>query len=530
MKTLGPYTKSQLAEAMLYIEGRPFRLDDYPFFRKVYDLGNVPDLLMKTARQVGKSTFSAGGIVVNSASKPFFKTLYVAPSQKQTFQFSNLRLAKILRNSPYIKQHYISGDKTQNVLSMELANESEINLSYALDDADRIRGISSDMNFLDEVQDIELEAVGPVVRECMSASKYRFTVYTGTPKSMENAIESLWQRSTQAEWVIKCPGCGRHQAIVGYRSIGKKGPVCVKCDHALPVREGFWYEFQPGKRIRGFHVPRPIVPTESENARFWEDIIDKMENYDTPRFNNEVLGISDAKGGRMVSLEELESLCQDYAIQVPPQSEIMDGVRVVCGGVDWTGAGSDYVSRTVAWVFGWTDDFKLKTLYYEILRGANPMEDVRRVADIFDSCRCQLVVGDAGMGAHANAALAEMLGEHRVWQAQYGSYKTHTFRWNGKDRYLIDRTAAIDSIMIKYKYGQVIYPRLSIMGEPIQEVLNEYEEATEEGTKSGGVRVWRHAPAAPDDCLHAQVFADLAIQIAIGRITPYQVPSDAPID
>lgn len=655
--------RSDLAERVLYLDGRPFSLKDYPFFRGVYDC-NSPDLLLKTSRQVSKCLYSlsflslprgkkriadikvgdkvlsldaelknfipanvswvseplerdtvefktqrgfvvtaglehpflcwnqihnstawypahnihagmdvairtrtgilswdtvverrprrvqtcyditvdspshafvADGFVthnsttcgnlmiIDSISVPHFKTLYIAPTKEQTSTFSNTRLLKVLQYSPEVRNVYIDPGSTNNVLLTILRNGSEMILSYALDDPDRVRGKTADREFIDEVQDIAYDAVIPVVKECMANSNYGWTIYAGTPKSMENTIEYLWQKSSQSEWVMKCTGCGQHQVVVSKKSVGLKGAICVKCGKLLPVRNGFWYDFNKNARMKGFHISQPIMPLNNEVPARWQRILDKMETYSESKFNNEVLGISDAIGARMLSLEELEAMCADYYVELPIPGPLMADVRAVVGGVDWSGQGSEFTSRTVAWVFGLTNDYRLKTLYYRIFKGENPVQDVAEVADVFAQCGCQAIVGDAGGNPLANTMLRDRLGQHRMFQAQYSGNATgKLLRWNRKDRYIIDRSGAIDSFMLRLKRKEVIFPMLNQMTTPIQDILNEYEEVTQPDSARGGRRVWRHAASAPDDCLHAMVFAWLASKILQGELEMYE--------
>ena len=277
---------------------------------------------------------------------------------------------------------------------------------------------------------------------------------------------------------------------------------------------GQWYDFSKDYRVKGFHVSQPMLPVNSEEMDYWSRIIDKMETYSETKFKNEVLGVSDAIGTRFISQEELLAMCESYMITEPPlKPAVTEGCQFVAGGVDWSGGGAGYVSRTVVWVFGYTKDKKNKTLYFKIFPGNNPIADVEAVAKIFVACRCDIVVGDAGEGAVANSHLTRELGPHRMFQVQYGAF-AKLLRWNKKDRYLVDRTAAIDSYMLQLKHQGIIFPNARQMATPIQDILNEYEESTMSG--AGGVtrKVWRHAAMAPDDCLHAQVFAWLAMKLA----------------
>ena len=396
-------------------------------------------------------------------------------------------------------------------------------LSYACDDPDRVRGNTADRDLLDEVQDINYEAVIPVVKECMAASKYAYMAYCGTPKSMENTIEYLWQMSSKTEWIIKCEGCGKWQFIASHKSIGKKGVVCLNCDKYLNVRSGDWYDFNEDFRVKGFHISQPMLPLNNEEPERWSRIIDKMETYSETKFKNEVLGVSDAIGTRFISQEELLNMCEQYVVTEPPLKPGMTAdCQFIAGGVDWSGGGAGYVSRTVVWVFGYTKEKKYKTIYFKIFPGNNPIADVEEVAKIFEKCRCDIVVGDAGEGAVANSHLSRELGAHRMFQVQYGAFNK-LLRWNKKDRYLVDRTAAIDSYMLLLKHQGIVFPTARQMAVPIQDILNEYEESTMSGV--GGVtrKVWRHAAMAPDDCLHAQVFAWLAMKLARQDLELYDV-------
>lgn len=511
---IGKYSRSHLAERLLHLDGAPFSLKDYPFYYAVYNT-DARETLLKTGRQVAKSTYCSNLMIIDSIRIPHFKTLYVTPTKEQTSKFSNTRLTKTIHYSPHIRKNYIDTSLPNNVLLQVLKNGSLMVLSYAMDDPDRVRGNTADRDLIDEVQDVHYEAVIPVVKECMAASKYAYMAYCGTPKSMENTIEYLWQHSSKTEWIIKCEGCGSHQFIDSARSIGKHGVICIKCGHSLNVRDGFWYDFVKDARVKGFHVSQPMLPVNNESQERWDRILDKLETYSESKFKNEVLGVSDAIGTRFISQEEIMAMCHDYYIpESPPISpDLLEDCRFITGGVDWSGGGSEYVSRTVCWVFGYTNDSRYRTLYFKIFPSDNPIANVEEVARIFNACRCDIVVGDAGEGAVANSHLMRALGAHRVFQVQYGSF-FKLMRWNKKDRYLIDRTAAIDSYMLVLKHQGAIFPNAPQMATPIQDMLAEYEESTMTGHGGVSRKVWRHAPSAPDDCLHAQVFAWLAMKIA----------------
>ena len=511
-------TRSALAEKLLYIDGKPVSFSDYPYQRAIYDVA-APRLLIMSGRQVGKSSVAANFMVSECLSRPFFKTLYVTPIQSQASKFSVTRLSKIIQHSPLVRKYFMG--QTDNIFTKVLANGSEILLAYAKDDPDRVRGISSDRIFLDEVQDMSLPVILPVIKETSANSLFAYETFAGTPKSLENGIEWLWSKSTQAEWLVPCSGCKKYNICSTTKVIGKKGPICIKCGKRLNVREGFWHEMSPlekgehpRKKIKGFRIPQLILPLNSENLDRWERILEKYESYGETEFKNEVLGVSDSIGTRLITKEELVALCQDYTVNYPPKPQDLKYQHIV-GGVDWSGGGELGASRTVVWVWGIKPNGVLRTLYFKIFPGRNQIDDVNETADIFNSYRCQLVCGDAGVGAVANSVLKKKLGAHRVYQVQYSSVSKQV-KFNGVDKWLIDKTTFIDNFMLLLKRKGVEFPSYSQMAQPIEDILNEYEEVTKTGQ-----RVWRHSPELPDDSLHAMVFGYIASKIVRGDLRMY---------
>jgi len=500
-----PQRRSELAQKILFLDGAPFSLADYPCHPSIYD-GQYRGLLLKCGRQVAKSTTLCNFIIAESLGIPHFKSLYVSPSQEQTQAFSNTRVAKTVYYSPLVRRYWASSDFTHRTMLRMFRNGSEIKFTYACDDPDRARGTSADRVCYDEVQDIMYETVIPVVNECMGNSDYGLETYAGTPKTMENTIEYLWSISTKTEWIMKCEGCNNWNYIESEKSIGKHGPICLKCGKLLNPRNGQWYDFAPGQSMKGFHISQPMMPRNVEMKVRWDRILEKMERYSQTRFKNEVLGISDALGTRLVSKEELEALCEDYDVyRMPVKHETFSHI---VAGIDWSGGGTEGVSRTVLWIFGVTKDHRLKTLYCRIYPVTNPVSVMDDIVEVLNAYDVNMVIGDRGEGHLANNLLAGRIGKNRVTQVKYQAQGS-PITWNDKAAcYTVDRTTVMDNYFMVLKRGGVVYPRLQYVNESIRDILNIYEEVT-----TSGIKVWRHAPQLPDDSFHAQAFAWLAAKI-----------------
>jgi len=532
---IGTKRLSDVAERLLWLDGAKFSLDDYPMYRNIYN-GRYRSTLLMCGRQVAKSTSLANFIIAESVAIPFFREYYVSPSKEQTLIFSNTRVGKTLSYSPIIKKYFQSPEHADRVLHRSYTNGSENAFTYACDDADRARGFSADRVSYDEFQDMLYDSVVPVINSCMKNSNYRFETYAGTPKSMEASIQYLWDKSSQSEWVMKCEGCSKYNCVTSEKSLGKHGPICLNCGKVLNPREGQWIDMQKVDRdtgkhsVKGFHIPQLIMPLnipscvkntpEKPNAKVdaqarWDDILRDHDMFSGAKFKNEVLGVSDAVGRRLISLEELEALCVGPSIAPSPNKNI-DGCTVTFAGVDWSGGGTTGVSRTVLWIFGFHPQTqKLRTLYYRIYPGNNAVTDVEDIARICQQYSVAMVIGDAGEGALPNATLRDRLGAHRVTMVQYGALG-QPIKWNGLDRYLSDRTTLIDNYLMCLKRGYVVFPPREESREPIKDILNVYEEVT-----TAGKKVWRHSPQLPDDCLHAQLFAWFASKIHLNDLKFY---------
>ena len=490
--------------------------------RAFYD-GRYRRTLFKTSRQVGKSTTLANFIISECSLIPHFSTMFVCPTKEHTTRFSNTRAGKIMRYSPHIRKAFLRTDLADRVFHKQFTNGSEMLFTYGSDDAERLRGPSADRSCYDECQDMLYDPVITVGNETLSQSDYAFETYAGTPKTMENTIQYLWETSTQTEWVMRCSSCQRYVYIDNERGIGKEGPICAKCGTNLNPFEGRWVDMYPEHTLQGFHVCQPVMPQnvahamrsagrpakEIEIAEMrWTRILEKLEKLPISTFRNEVLGVSDEIGSRLISMEELEALCTGQPLQQYPKQGTLTGYTQIVAGADWSGGGTAGISRTVLWIWGWRPaEQKLVCLFYKIYSGVNPVAAVEEIAPICQQYHVSMFCGDAGEGALANDMMRKALGHHRVTQVQYGA-QSKALKYNGVDRYTGDRTTLLDNYFMLLKQKKVVFGPLKEMKAAISDILNEYEEVTAYDKK-----VWRHSPQKPDDCLHAGLFGWIAWKV-----------------
>lgn len=311
-----------------------FSFEGRRHLRRIY---NTPAkrVLLVCARQCEKSTTLGNLALSYCCMVNSYKALYVSPSNTQTKTFSNDRIKEPLEISPVLKK-FTTVRLSDNILEKQFVNRSKITMRYAFLNADRCRGIPSYMLEIDEFQDVLSDNL-PVIEQCLSHAPdiWRRHIYAGTPKSLDNSIETLRERrSTQGEWVVPCDHhTPSHWNILGEKNIGKKGLVCEKCHNLLdPATErAQWAKMVDEAPYESYRIPQLMVPWKP-----WSEVLLDYEHYPRDKFYNEVLGISYDSGLRPLTTEQVKSCCNpdlymgDYENYRP-----LSYAQPVYAGIDW---------------------------------------------------------------------------------------------------------------------------------------------------------------------------------------------------
>lgn len=499
--------RSVFSEKFIQLKGKPFSLDRYPFLRQPYD-DCAKEVVLLAGRQVAKSTTLCNTMIAEMGCIPYFQCLYVSPTNTQTRKFSNQRFAPTVKHSPLLQEYFIDASATQNVFEKSFTNGSLINFSHAFMDADTIRGISADRVCIDEVQDILWDTV-PVIKETRTASKYKWTMYSGTPKTFDNTIQNLWKHTTQCEWVIRCPGC-RHINIPGMGNIGKSGYICSKCEKPLDVLTGEWVALMGGAARLGFRIPQIIMPDMS-----WEDLRDKIDGgeYSEGKIRNEILGEPFDFGVKPITMTELIACCRDYIPTDTKKSEY--GIAHIFGGLDWA-----VTSGTSVFTAGGMDsNNKFKTIYAKKYTCVDPRAVIDDVVRLCGLLNIEYLGADRGAGHTNNLLLGDRLAWTKVMEFAYVPTLIQGGKWEPKSQcFILDRTIALDSTLYKLKNQQVNFPTYDSFGKTffpdIVGVFTEYNDYLKKIE-------YKHPPEIPDDFFHALTYMlqahTLATKYAGGR-------------
>jgi hypothetical protein len=365
------------------IDGKPFTLKGREPFELLFRTRMPRKLIGKTGRQEGKSrSLMAQGLTM-AAVRENFRTLFICPLFESVRRLSNLVCQPLIESSPF-RQFFKEKGVVQNVFERSLPNKSALFFGFAFLTADRLRGLTAEKTVIDEVQDFDIRHL-PVITEVMSATDWRIQQFFGTPKTMDNTMEQLWQQSSMGEWVIKCHhgGCGEYNYpcldmdlddMIGPMrddiDENNVGLVCAHCSTTKaprplrPMDPKFSALVHRNPVVAndflGIHIPQPILPIHCGKKDKWGELLLKRAGrggYTPAKFWNEVCGESFDSASKLVTISDLlQAHYPDRANDVPTARQLVESGRylAVAMGVDWGGGGEDGTSKTGVAVSGLT--------------------------------------------------------------------------------------------------------------------------------------------------------------------------------
>jgi len=513
---------SILAEIFINISGKPPDFNSFKPSKYIIDT-HKKNLLLKCGRQTGKSSIVSTSMLIDARFIKGFRQGYIAPNSRASASFSVLRFSDSLINSVNIWPFFYSPKNTDkfvidNVGLKKFKNNSVCVFLYADSDPDRIRGFTFDRIIFDEVQDIDLDAVVPVVEACIMNSPYSEKMFLGTPKSVDNSIEILWGHSKQYEWAVKCEGCSKYNIFISTKTIGKEGPICAHCGKLLNTLNGTFVPMCPDNTIDGFHISRTALPFYMFNKQAWQSIVALLDDplWSKEKFDNEILGISSGSGMKMITEKDINEISV-YDVDPYDKASInLSGEKFI--GIDW--GGSDYSSKTenvqsqTAMVIYNLSGGTLNICYYTTFNGMGPIDILEEIKKIIVHAKPVSVAADASGGKIENAELTKLCVQNRIrfFPIQWGSY-SKAIEWNKVNMYLSDKTTMFDDFFINILKKELIRLPNKNNKQIISEFLSEHAEIS---TSASGRKIWKRIPHKTDDLLHAAIFGWVGFKVCKG--------------
>jgi hypothetical protein len=509
---------------LLNVKGKPYTLKNHFMFEPMFELQRPTRLLWKCARQVGKSLNMTGDNMLTTFILPHYTTLFVCPRFEQVKRLSTDYVRPFVNDS-YFRDLFIDTECTQAILQRNYRNRSTQYFSFAFLDTERIRGIPADQINVDEVQDINWEFI-PVMEETLSGSEdYGIRRYTGTPKSFENTIEQLWQRSSMAEWCVRCSRCNTwniptiEQHLI--QMIGKKSICCYKCKREIKndVPNGQYVHKVASRRpnFPGYHISQVIHPYHYRKPSKWAELLYKMGVYGQAKFYNECLGESWDSALRLMTQTMLQQISQDKNPNVLEKAiKRCRGARLSALGIDWGGGGDESKSHTkiaVACVFPGSD--VIECVYAEDLGNSLlPPQELRLILDRITQFNPRFIAHDYGGAGNLRESMLLQAGvppEKIIPYTYVFSSTKHVIRYNqpakgSRSSYSMDKPRSIVTLCTMMKAGKVLLPEWESSKDNTCDFLNIIEER-QDRPKGHDIVLVNKVPETVDDFVHALNYA-----------------------
>lgn len=415
----------------LKIKGRAMRLDNYAPFEPLYSTALPNQIVIQGGRQIGKSVGVCGRLILQSAFHPGFSSLVVTPLQEQSDRLSVLTFAPMIEDSPIraLLTGTGVGIGVGNVRRREFPlPRSVIHFLYAYLSADRVRGLTANLLWIDEFQDMDGEHL-PVLAACLDAAEDPVVLYSGSSKTLDTALRRTYDESSMGIWRVRCEACGYSNRAVlepdgdligmigPYRDDiceARPGTVCKRCRRPINPRYGEWDHRRPEKAhdLLGLHIPQVIMPAHACKASKWLRLVGKMrgsEGFTTAKFYNEVLGEPYDVAVKLLSEPEIKAAAVLGRRDAGDAAIAREASRYpfVALGVDWGGGGGDGTSRTKVAACGFNRDGVVDVFYgAEFPPTTDPAVEAEQVVNIARLVKAHVIAHDAnGSGRTAESIL-----------------------------------------------------------------------------------------------------------------------------
>jgi len=493
-------------------EGNRLDFETRPHWKQIYNDESRYMVLM-TSRQIGKSTFQAIRILYEMLATRNASILFANAKKSQNNEFRHRSLLpQIFRNRKLMRKA-LGKASINNAKMMRLSNGSTLHLEHIGSTADSARGSSASTIIADEVQDIPRANLDVIMESAASFpkdSKYRFT---GTCKDDQNNMYQLFLDTCQFEWIIPCASCKQNNPPIGmtHLDLEREYLFCSHCKKPINTLDGDWVAQNPKCKRVGYRMPRLIeVNTVWRNSA--DGILDKYETYSRDKFLNEVMALPSIHGEALITLQELESFCEDRPM-MDPDNVPMEEIRgeAIIATVDWAYntkiLGVSHTIISIAKVEG--DHIKMLFMkrfsgpYYDGINGPDLVLD--EIQGLVAAFGVDWVFADHRIGNKENNRLKQKIGKLLV-EVEY-SPGSHPVTWKSDTkRYSIPKTESLDRLFNQLRAGRFTFPNVDASTEFLTDVLNVYTHYNDDVTS----RSYKRKGGASDDFLDLLNFTLIA--------------------
>lgn len=556
-------------ENYLKLEGESFKVsgNGWKFMADIYryialkaiNPDGRPIVILK-GRQVGATVmagaldlyFTASGLFGGTGYKPI-TVLHCFPDLSRAKKFSQVKLDQLINSSTsdYINQQKvgynpktkkISADKPDNITLKQFKGGCNLWIESLGNSSDRIRGITCDAIFFDEVQDMSSTAIG-VALKTLTAAKYGpsgkgVQIYFGTPKARGSYFETgLWDQSDKRYYFLGCtnkeckhyfmlstPGSAEWQKIWLFDQTIK----CPNCGHEedkrVLVENGKWLPTEPHdkegkeKKFVGYHISQLYVPTLNK-----EYILDQHPDNNKASseriYYNEAIGEFYSGNDMPISRQEIEELCRDSERSFC--RSISSQQRKTWMGVDWGGKvdeenTSGGQSYSCVAVISADSSGTINVEFAYRMKRNDFQHKMEFVKEMYKNYNLRLAVADYGYGHDICNELQKVYGDRFISAETSGTMKKNVTYDSNQLRIHWNKDYYIEELFDLMRKGKVRFPWKSF--EHMDWLLDHVTSMEVQHTMVGGMPRKKYIKGAmPNDGFMALIYAYLAYRFEMSR-------------
>ena len=373
----------------------------------------------------------------------------------------------------------------------------------------------------------------PLLQETLSGSPNWGTMrFSGTPKTLENTMERLWQKSSCAELAVRCAACN-HWNIGSLeedllRNLGPTTTVCSKCGKVIDPRQAVFIHRHPARRalFPGYHISQPYHPFFFANPRKWRRLMANYRDYPFARFCNECLGESQDMASRLISSSDIKKACRSYDMSLELAARRRQDYRMTALAIDWGGGGLESSSYTVPILIAQPPgrDYLDVLFAARLNKNATPIQECRYIMELFKLLNPTFVCHDfTGAGNIREALLIQMgMPKNRIMPFTYvGPNNRPTIYWKPASEagvrasYEIDKARSLLTLSQMFKAGKIRLPRYEQIAPFANDLLSLVEERNDDRPGADRTLISKVAEST-DDFAHALNYGASGIWHALG--------------
>lgn len=401
-----------------------WRTDKAPYQREIMDAVTdltVPKVVVKSAAQVGKTDaliLNPIGFYMHYDPSPI---MVLQPTLSMAEMFSKERLKPMLRDTPVLQDMVDEKSRSSgNTILQKIFPGGHVTMVGA-NSAASLASRPIRILLADEVDRYPLSVDNEgdplwLAMKRLTTFWNKKTVVVSTPTVRGTSrIDTEYDNSTQEEWCVPCPHCGKYQPFVWERvrydenDLDDISYVCCGC--GVIESESVWKEHSksgkfiasyPRRKVRGFHLNslaslfvswREIVEKYIEATKEAEKGNDEL----IKAFWNTELGLSFERKGEQVDEEVLYKRREKYGCEVPAE------VLVLTAGIDTQD------DRFEIEVVGWGVDKESWGIRYSVIYGDMNQPEIWKQ---LDEALSQTFIRADGVKLHILSACIDSGGHH----------------------------------------------------------------------------------------------------------------------